>query len=1415
MADDQVLDRGEPEFVEEAPRRSRHRGRTILKWVGIVVAVLAALIIAALVFLNTSPGRNFIAGQIEALEFENGMEIDIGRIDGSIYGEMVLRDLVVSDPKGAFLTSPEVTVDWRPFAFVGNHVDIRSLTSPLITLQRLPEFNETPPSEDPLLPDLDIDVNELRIDRFVAEAPVSGERRIASLAGEVHIADGRAQARLNGGTLAEQGLAGGDRIALVLDAVPEDNRLAIDLDLNAPGDGVIAALAGLTEPLELRVQGSGDWASWNGRANADLGGQGLARLTIAARDGTFAVRGPTRVARFFDGPTAQLLGPILNIDMQGTLDERRVDLAGKVNSDAFRLETDGVVDLSDNSFDGLALDFLLTRPSALAENLSGRNIRAALTLNGEFATPTVEYAVRAGRLVMNDMGLQDLVATGEARVDADQIMIPIDARVSRITGLDTVAGGTLTNVRLAGDLAIDGPRILSDNMRLRSDRIDAGLVLLADTSTGLYTGAVDGRIDNYRLESVGIFNIETDIDLETPRGGGFALAGRVSARSTSLFNEGVRDFLGGNAVAATNIRYGPDGLVRFANLTLNAPAVRIVDGNGFYAPDGRLALNANGITDAYGRVGVQVAGTIANPQASITAERPDLGIGLANLEADITGARNGYRLNARGDTDYGPLTADVVLGTGNQLTLDINSANLAGIDFSGSLRQTNAGPFAGRLDAQGRGLSGVVRLDAQQQYQQALVNLRARNTTLPGPANLSIGSAIVDANIVLYDQPYVVADAQLAQTRFGSLNLNAARAKIDYRNGEGTARVLAEGTSGVPFRIAANAELEPNLWRAALKGRVRGIDFSTENPARIVPRNGTYELLPTRIDFGRGNIRLAGKYGDGLTIQSRLDRLDLDILEAFNPGLGINGRASGSLDFAQASPDAFPRADARLRIADFSRTTAVSVSQPIDINFVGKLLPSGGEARAVMRRRGAVIGRLVASLNPLPPGSGPWMTRLMAAPLGGGIRYNGPADTLFSFAGQPDQRLSGSIGVATDFSGRVQDPQLAGIVRANNLVYENQTYGTRLSDMSIAGRFSGERFEIERLNAVAGDGTVSAEGFVSLAEASGYPMNVQIRMDDARLARSDGLSATASGSLSLTKAARQNALLSGNIVLPETRYEIISQGSAEIPELAGVRFKPPRGPQRITGDEPAEPQPGLFDLVRLDIDLSAPERLYVSGMGLESEWEADLNLGGTSASPRISGDVELIRGTLGFAGRSFELAEGRVAFTGGTTLDPRITLVASEDIEDVTVNVQVTGRAYDPQIAFSSTPGLPQDEIVSRILFGSSIGNLSTIQAVQLAASLNSLRGSGGGGLNPLGKLRSATGVDRLRILGADETSGRGTALAAGQYLTDDIYVEFITDARGFTATQLEISLTPALSVLSQAGGSGQTNISVRYRKNY
>ncbi len=1404
-----------PVAAEAAPAAARRNWpMTILRWLGLALLGLILLFALLLVGLNSDAGRRFVVTQIEKYEFENGMKIGIGRLDGSLYGQMVIRNFTLSDPKGVFLASPEVRVDWRPIRYFANHVDVRSATAATMTMRKIPAFKVVPDTGEPLLPDLDIDVGALRVDRLIFEPAVAGERQEARLTGKVAIADRRAQITANAETVGAN--AKGDTLALLLDAVPEANRLAMTLDVTAPQGGVLAAMGGFSEPLTAKLTGRGDWKAWNGTLVANLGAAPLARLGLSGRDGNFAVKGMTQASRLFTGPVAALLGPQTAIDLTARLDARKADLDGRLSSDAFRLGVSGGVDLGASRYEALQLAFVLLRPSAIAPSVRANGVRATARLDGAFDLPTVDYQANATSLAVNDIIVETLNLAGKARVDADQILIPVAGRAARIRGLDTVAGGTLVSVRLDGDLAYSDGRILSDNLRLRSPRIDAKAIVIADLNRGFYTGAIDGRINDYRIESVGIFDIDTDADLETAPGGGFAIAGRVRARSTQLFNSGVRDLLGGNAVATSNVRYGTDGIVRFANLRMTSPSVRIVSGQGSYAPNGQVRLTARANSTDYGPLGVQLAGTISDPRATLTAERPGLGIGLANVVAEINGAPNGYRLAATGDTDYGPLAADVVLLTAaGPLTIDVERGDLSGIGFNGRLVQSSAGPFVGQLNASGQGLGGLVRLSAAGQYQAAAINVRANDVVLPGAAKLAVGSAIVDADVTLYDTPHVVADIQIAQTRIREYDIAVGRVKIDYRDGRGKAQALVEGTSGVPLRIAANADLTPELWRASVQGRATGINFRTTSPARIIPGADGYELLPTTVNLGRGSsARVAGRFGDGIMVQSRLERVNMAILNAVYPDMGLGGRATGSLDFEQANSDSFPRADARLSITGFTRTTAASVSQPVDVNFAGKLLSDGGEARAVMRKRGSVIGRIQASLRPLGPGAGDWMTRLRAAPLGGGIRYNGPADTLYSFFGPADQSIQGPIAVAADFSCSVADPCLAGVLRGKDMVYENQTYGTRLTNMVVNGRFTGNRLEIDQLTATAGDGKVEAKGDISLAQADGYPMNIAMTLDNARLARSENIAARATGNLVLEKVAGQTALLSGSLRLPETRYRIVREGAAQVPVLTGIRRKPAAGRQRISGDGLAAVGGSLFDLIRLDIALKAPDEIYVTGMGLESEWKADIVLRGTTEAPRVTGEIELVRGTLGFAGRSFELQEGRVTFPTGDAFDPAIRLLASDTIETVTVNVSVSGRASNPQIAFSSVPGLPQDEIVSRILFGDSITTLSPLQAVQLASSLNTLS-SGGGGLSPLGALQSATGIDRLRVLGPDDTVGRGTALAAGQYITKDIYLEVITDARGYTATQLEISLTPALSLLSQAGGSGQSNLSIRYRKDY
>ena len=1383
------------------------------RWLGAMALLLVTALAALAIAVTSQWGRNLAARQLSQTTFNNGLRISVGRIEGSLFGGSRLIDVRAYDTKGEFLRVPQAELDWRPLAYARGHIDVHLLHAAQVLLHRVPQF-KVGTTNGPLLPDIDIDIARLQIDRLVAAPAVSGERRVLQLSGSGHIANGRAQIALKGGALVEAGGPGGDRIDLTLDAVPEANRLSLKLLLDAPAGGVLAALGGWRGGLAARVNGAGDWQRWDGTVNADLAGTPLARLAVSARSGTVTAKGTAALGQLISGVPEALAGPVTQVDLAAKLAGRSADLTGSLASDALRLGYAGKVDFSANTFDNLLLDWSLLRPGALAPNLAARALRGQLRLNGAFAAPDARYELSAAALSFGAVTVQGLRASGAARVNPDRLLIPLTASASRITGLDQAAGGSLANVRLSGDLAVSGARILSDNMRIRSDRIDATAVLLADVSRGFYAGAFNGRINNYRIASVGSFAVDTRIGLKQV-GSGFALTGTVRARSQRLDNAGVRDFLGGNAAGSSNVVYGADGIIRFANLRVAAPLLRITDGRGTYAPGGQLAISLTGMSRQYGALAVELTGTATNPKATVLARNPGFGIGLANVRAQILTTGGNYRFAATGTTDYGPLSADVTLLQGKgPLTLQINRGDLSGIGFAGRLQRSAAGPYLGQLNASGRGLTGLIRLGAEGRYQQALVNVRANNTVLPGPAQLSIGSAVIDAKVVLYATPSVVADVQLAQTRVRGFDLAVARALIDYRGGRGQAKLLAEGVSAVPFRIAGNVAFEPQLWRVALDGQARGIAFKTASPARIVPSKRGYELLPSKLDFGRGSMRLSGKYGPGLMLQSRLDGIDLALFNAVFPGYGLGGQATGSLDFAQASTAAFPQVRTSLSIGSFTRTTAVSVSQPIDLNLIGTLGSGGGDVRAVMRRRGAVIGRITTTLG-APGGGGSWTERLSAAALSGGIRYNGPADTLWSFAGLSDQSLTGQLAVGADFSGRVRDPQLAGIVRGAALTYQNQTFGTRLTDMVVAGRFVGNRLQVEQLAATAGAGKLSGTGTISVSAAQGFPMDMAFTLDNARIANADAIASAATGQLRLTKAAGATALLTGSLALSDSRYQLIRQGAAQVPDLTGVRFTPPRGRPRYTGNEPAPPLPGLFDGLRLDVALIAPAQVSVTGMGLDSEWSADLHVRGTNTAPRLSGEVNLIRGNLSFAGRRFDLQDGRIIFTGETPTNPLVTLSASDDIDGVTVAVNVTGRSLTPQIGFTSSPALPADEVLSRILFGNSVGSLSPLQGVQLAASLNSLRATGSGGLNPLGKLRAATGLSRLSILSPDAKTGRGTAISAGRYISNNVYLELITDARGFTATQIEVSLTRALSLLGAAGGSGLTNINLRYRKRY
>jgi translocation and assembly module TamB len=171
-------------------------------------------------------------------------------------------------------------------------------------------------------------------------------------------------------------------------------------------------------------------------------------------------------------------------------------------------------------------------------------------------------------------------------------------------------------------------------------------------------------------------------------------------------------------------------------------------------------------------------------------------------------------------------------------------------------------------------------------------------------------------------------------------------------------------------------------------------------------------------------------------------------------------------------------------------------------------------------------------------------------------------------------------------------------------------------------------------------------------------------------------------------------------------------------------------------------------------------------------------------------------------------------FDGSVPANPELDITAEATLTGLNATIHITGTSAAPIISFTSVPAMPQDEVLSRLLFGSSITQLSAPEALQLASAVASLRG-GKGGLDPINAIRKAAGLDRLRILPADQATGQGTAIGAGKYITRKIYVELISDGQGYSATRLEYQVTRWLSLLSSISTLGRQSITARVSKDY
>ncbi|HMG51768.1 MAG TPA: translocation/assembly module TamB domain-containing protein, partial [Inquilinus sp.] len=245
-----------------------------------------------------------------------------------------------------------------------------------------------------------------------------------------------------------------------------------------------------------------------------------------------------------------------------------------------------------------------------------------------------------------------------------------------------------------------------------------------------------------------------------------------------------------------------------------------------------------------------------------------------------------------------------------------------------------------------------------------------------------------------------------------------------------------------------------------------------------------------------------------------------------------------------------------------------------------------------------------------------------------------------------------------------------------------------------------------------------------------------------------------------------------------------------------------------TGNQPQRPP----SQIALDIAVDAPNQVYVRGQGVDAELQGQLHIVGTTSTPDIQGAFEMRRGYIAKFGQRLDFEHGRITFDGGV-MDPRLDFLASSKAGDVTAHIQVAGYASKPELTLSSSPELPQDEVLSRLLFGQATGQLSPTQAIQLAQAAAELAGVGTPGSGLLSGIQKSLGLDQLDF---NTNAAGASSVGIGRYLTKGVRVgvEQGIDA-GDTKATVTLDITPNIKAQAEAGGESGGGLGVTMEWDY
>jgi len=408
-----------------------------------------------------------------------------------------------------------------------------------------------------------------------------------------------------------------------------------------------------------------------------------------------------------------------------------------------------------------------------------------------------------------------------------------------------------------------------------------------------------------------------------------------------------------------------------------------------------------------------------------------------------------------------------------------------------------------------------------------------------------------------------------------------------------------------------------------------------------------------------------------------------------------------------------------------------------------------------------------------------------------------------------DQTLKGTLFANIALGGTIGDPKVEGPVTVEGGGYENGSTGTDFRDLTLNAITSSKRVELVELAARTGKkrGTIATKGWLELDAEGHFPLSVTLNLDDARLVNRDDADARVSGEIAMTGSLNE-AKVEGELTVNRAEISLPDGGGPNLPEIevteVGGRIVNP-------AEEEEEEKEKPFDPV-LDLGVKLPNKIYVRGRGLDSEWQGDLQITGRASDPAVVGNLNVKRGHFDFLDKRFALERGEITFSGSTPPNPILAIEARNEDDDFTAIIKLNGPADDPKLLLSSEPVLPDDEVLARLLFNRQLSQIGPIEAGKLAIAANKLR-SGGGGFDVFGEIRNVLKIDTLDVVSDEEGEN---LVKAGKYLDDDVYVEFEKGTGDDTGrARVEIEVLPNIAIEAETSENADTGVGVKWKLDY